>query len=249
MKLIVILLKEFLSSNIKKTRTVFDVCRLSIFLVVIVFGCEEKKSVFYPELTESSIPQEGILPYFKGEVMDPYWVENQKYPIDLRRFPNITLESHLKEEVKEGKLLGKYKLITFFYAKCNGICPMITRNMINFLPRIENQSDLEIYSITINPEVDSVEVLQNFREQYKIKQTNWTFLTGSKKDIYEMARKQFSADVKVIKGADNLNDFVHTENIYLLDKQNYLRGIYRAKGTGDLERLLVELKTLREEGK
>ncbi|HMZ60776.1 MAG TPA: SCO family protein, partial [Leptospiraceae bacterium] len=42
-------------------------------------------------------------------------------------------------------------------------------------------------------------------------------------------------------------DFVHTENVYLIDRKNYLRGIYRAKGTGDLERLLVEMKTLRQE--
>ncbi len=126
---------------------------------------------------------------------------------------------------------------------------MITYNMVKFLPKIQDQSDIQILSFTVNPEVDTVEVLQKFRDQYKINNSNWIFLTGSKNKIYEIARKQFGADVKVIKGQYDLNDFVHTENVYLLDKNLYLRGIYRAKGTGDLERLLVEFKTLREEGK
>ncbi|MCE9500873.1 MAG: SCO family protein, partial [Leptospira sp.] len=119
----------------------------SVFLTVLLFffiTCEEKKPTFYPELTTASVPKEGILPFFKGEVMDPYWPERGKFPEDLRKIPAFSLISHTNQEVKSQMLLGKYKLITFFYAKCNGICPMITRNMMSFLPKIENQSDLQI---------------------------------------------------------------------------------------------------------
>ncbi len=221
---------------------------IALLLLSLSF-CEEKKPVFYPELTSTSVPQDGILPYFKTENMDPYWVENEKYPDDLRKISEISLLSNLNEEVNEHKLLGKYKLVLFFYAKCSGICPMITRNMVNFLPKIEDQSDIEIVSFTINPEIDTVDVLKKFKEQYKVTQTNWIFLTGSKKMIYDMARTQFGADVKSVKGNDDLTDFVHTENVYLLDKKNFLRGMYRARGTGDLDRLLVELKTLRDKDK
>ncbi|MBP7284783.1 MAG: SCO family protein [Leptospiraceae bacterium] len=216
-----------------------------IFLLLL--GCDEKKPEFYPELTNASTPIEGVLPYFKGNVMDPYWSENGTFPEDLKRLPNFSLLSHSNNEVNRDKLLGKYTLVTFFYAKCKGICPMITANMVKFLPSIEKDPDIQIISFSVNPEEDSVEVLQKFRKQYKITNENWIFLTGSKKTIYDIARKEFSADVKVIKGQDDLNDFVHTENVYLLDKKQYLRGIYRAKGTGDLERLLVEFKTLKAE--
>lgn len=52
---------------------------------------------------------------------------------------------------------------------------MITYNMVKFLPKIQDQSDIQILSFTVNPEVDTVEVLQKFRDQYKINNSNWIF--------------------------------------------------------------------------
>ncbi|HMV77162.1 MAG TPA: SCO family protein [Leptospiraceae bacterium] len=221
---------------------------ISILLILLLSQCkEEKKPVFKPEYTETSSPQDGILPYFKSELMDPYWPEGNKYPADLRKFSDFTLTDHNGKIITEKDLSGNYKLLVFFYAKCKGICPMITRNIQNFLPRIEDKSNLQIISITVNPEIDNPEMLRKFREMYKIKEESWVFLTGSKNFIFDLARKQFGAEVKVLLGQNDLTDFVHTENVYLIDRKNYLRGIYRAKGTGDLERLLVEMKTLRQE--
>ncbi|MCD1165228.1 SCO family protein [Leptospira interrogans] len=222
----------------------------SFFIIFFVVFCEDIKEKYHPELTYFSFPKEGILPYFKGEVMDPYWQEaDKKLPDDLRKVPEFTLLTHENLAFNNQNLRDKYTLVVFFYAKCKGICPMITRNMLNFIPKIKDQTDLQIVSITVNPETDSVEVLKKFRNQYKIVQNNWVFLTGSRKTIYDLARNQFGADIKLISGKDNLNDFVHTENVYLIDKKNYLRGIYRAKGSGDLERLKIELNTLKEEDK
>lgn len=218
---------------------------LIVLVLFLLTTCENKNPVFNPELTESYKPMEGILPYFKTENMDPYWTENNNYPQDLRKITEISLISNKNQTITEKELLGKYKLIIFFYARCNGVCPMITRNMQNFIPRIKNRENLEVLSVTINPEIDTVEILNEFRKNYAIKENNWIQVTGNKNQIYDLARYQFGADIKTIKGKEDLTDFVHTENVYLVDKNNYLRGIYRAKGTGDLERLLVEMETLR----
>lgn len=43
-------------------------------LLFFISNCDEKPE-FYPEFTNVSIPVDGVLPYFKGEVMDPYWPE------------------------------------------------------------------------------------------------------------------------------------------------------------------------------
>ncbi|MBM9576282.1 SCO family protein [Leptospira sp. 201903070] len=221
-------------------------CTILIFFFSI--GCDEKKETFYPELTYSSSPKDGILPYFKGDVMDPFWPEeNGVFPSDLKKLPEFSLVSHENQEFNLKNLGQKYTLVVFFYAKCKGICPMITRNMLTFFPKIADQKDVQIVSISVNPEIDTVDVLKKFRSLYKISQSQWIFLTGSKKTIFNLARNQFGADIKVIQGKDDLNDFVHTENVYLIDRKNFLRGVYRAKGSGDLERLRIELNTLKEE--
>ncbi|MDX1959336.1 MAG: SCO family protein [Leptospiraceae bacterium] len=229
------------------SRFIFLGFTLINFLIFAGIGCKEKKPELDKSVTESYTPKEGVLPYFKGEIMDPFWSETKTLPSDLRKFSEINLTTHTNSIFTEKNLLGKYTLLIFFYAKCHKVCPMITKNMVDLLPKIKNQTDLQIISISVNPDEDTVDVIKQYRERFKITNPNWFFLTGSKQKIYLMARTQFGADVKVVKDQDNLDDFVHTENVFLLDKQNYLRGVYRAKGTGDLERLLIELETLRKE--
>lgn len=117
---------------------------------------------------------------------------------------------------------------------------------MDFVPKISDQTSLEIISITIDPQNDTVDVIRKYRERYKIQNENWRFFTGEKDTIHQLARDQLGAEIQILDGKTNLDKFIHTENVLLFDKENYLRGIYRAKGDGDLQRLLVELKTLRK---
>lgn len=218
-----------------------------VFLFFSLF-CKEEKPFIDESIKGFSKPIDGVIPYFKGDILDPFWSNDKKnLPKDLNKLPELVLLDHQNEKLNLDKLKGKYTVVTFFYARCNGVCPLITTNLKNLIPKIKNSNKLNILSISVNPMLDKVEVLKKFRDNYKIENKNWFHLTGEKKLIYEIARKVFSADVKMIQGAENLNDFVHTENIFLLDKDFYLRGIYRAKGTGDLERFLVEFQTLQKD--
>ncbi len=220
--------------------------KLILILTLLSFfsQCKEQKPIIDPNITFVSRQIPGILPYFKGALLDPYWTKDGDRPPDLIRMPNIEFVSNQNLPFRIQDYPNHYKILVFFYAKCNGICPMITSNLIRFLPQLKNQSNVMIVSLTINPEDDTVDELQKYKTRYKIKQNNWFFLTGEKEKIHNLAREQFSADVKFIQGQYDLKDFVHTENVFLLDKENYLRGVYRAKGTGDLERLINEYEVL-----
>ncbi|GBF50467.1 SCO1/SenC [Leptospira ryugenii] len=215
-----------------------------ISLCSLILGCKDKKPNIDPNLTFVSKQIPGILPYFKGALLDPYWSEDRDLPSDLKRILNLSLVSEQNKTFDLDEYPNHYKIIVFFYAKCTGVCPMITSNLIRFLPKLKNQKKLIVLSVSINPEEDTVEELKKYRSRYKIEQSNWIFLTGDREQIHSLARDQFSADVKFIKGKYDWKDFVHTENVFLLDTQNYLRGVYRAKGTGDLERLVAEYELL-----
>lgn len=219
----------------------------SIFLLLWLTFCDGSRPKVDPKTTEISQSISGVLPYFKGELLDPYWSLKTEKVADLKVLPEIKLLSHENQWVNFTQFKGKCKLIVFFFAKCHGVCPMITSNLVRFLPELEPSVDLDIISISIDPENDTVDRLIAYRKLYKITNPNWLFLTGDKIEIHSLARNVFSADVKQIEGKYDLQDFVHTENIFLLDKENYLRGIYRAKGTGDLERLKREWVILSSE--
>lgn len=221
-------------------------------VVFVLFGlnawiaCKEKPS-FPSELTQYSDPVPGILPYFQGSRMDPFWPHSKDRPADLRRMNNAIFRT---EQDKAASALdhakGKYSLVTFFYSSCVGLCPLIAENMKSLSSRIENQSDIQFISITIDPEIDDVKALQKFRAKHNITQKNWILLTGDKKTTESLAREQFAGEIKIKEGKAGLVDFVHTENVFLLDKEGYLRGIYRARGVGDFPRLLIDLKRLRD---
>ena len=61
--------------------------------------------------------------------------------------------------------------------------------------------------------------------------SKWNITTGDKKHIYNLARKSYFAVVE--QGDGGLQDFIHTPNFILVDKEKQIRGIY--DGTDDDE--------------
>ncbi len=216
-------------------------------LIPLLFACKDRPP-YDANLTAYSEPVDGILPRFQGKQMDPFWPSSSILPADLRRMSSVPLRSDGgRKDTGLAIASGKYSLITFFYTTCSGICPRITENMKSLSSQIKDQSDIQFLSITIDPTVDDEKALKNYRTKHKVEQENWIFLTGTKKDIEDLAREQFAAEIEANAGKNGLIAFVHTESIFLLDKAGYLRGMYRARGNGEFPRILNELEQLRAE--
>lgn len=202
-------------------------------------------------ITEYFEPVAGVLPYFKGKFMTPWWPDQAakrgSFPAELKAMPAMGFTTHENKPFATSSLKGKYILVNFYFTSCHGICPMLTANMRSLLKLIAKQDDLQIISVSVDPAKDTPEVIKAFRAKYAIANENWVFLTGNQDDVFNMARTAFNADTFTKDINRDLRDFLHTENFYLLDKNGYLRGVYRAKGMGDLGRLVTELDTLRAE--
>lgn len=214
-------------------------------------ACGEDAPPFRPDVAGFSEPRAGMLPYFQGRDMNPYWPPQDagdERPDDLRRPRDFEFLTHTDTKFTPEDLKGKYTILNYFFTRCPGICPLITRNVKQVSAQIPQQSDLQFVSISVTPEYDGPPEMRHYREEQRVDQANWYMLTGKRATIYEMARLQFGADVRTdVEDFTSPADFVHTENVYLLDREGYLRGIYRARGMGDLERLVKELAVLREE--
>jgi protein SCO1 len=215
-----------------------------------VTGCKPRPQV-EEAITEYFEPVAGMLPYFKGKFMTPWWPDAAtkpgSFPAELKAMPAMGLTTHEGKPFATSSLKGKYVLVNFYFTSCHGICPMLTANMRNLLKLIKKQDDLQIISVSVDPEKDSPAVIKAFRAKFNIANDNWIFLTGPQEEVFKMARTAFNADTFTKDINRDLRDFLHTENFYLLDKNSFLRGVYRAKGMGDLGRLITELDTLRIE--
>jgi protein SCO1/2 len=113
----------------------------------------------------------------------------------LRRkmaFPNVPLITHEGKVVKfyDDLIKNKTVMINFMYAQCGEICPGMTANLREVQKELGDRvgKDIFMYSISLEPEKDTPEMLKAYAELFHVKE-GWTFLTGKKGDI-ELLRKQ-----------------------------------------------------------
>ena len=112
--------------------------------------------------------------------------------IRQRYFPNLVLTAHDGRKLKFYDDLVKDKIVIFnmFYAKCEGICSPITRNLVRLQNILGNRvgKDIFMYSFTLKPKEDTVMAMKHYAHMHKVK-PGWLFLTGSADDMETMRRK------------------------------------------------------------
>lgn len=66
---------------------------------------------------------------------------------------------------------GKVKIVTFFYTNCPDICPLTLRDFMKLEQELKANdlygTDVELVAITVDPEVDTVPVLENYGRHSK----------------------------------------------------------------------------------
>lgn len=111
--------------------------------------------------------------------------------IQRLHLPNVPLVTHEGKRVMFYDDLIKDKIVTlnFFFAKCDEICPTVMANLakVQKLLGADVGTKLHMYSFTLKPEEDNVDVIRHYREMFAAK-PGWTFLTG-KPDDMEKIRK------------------------------------------------------------
>jgi protein SCO1 len=112
--------------------------------------------------------------------------------IRQRYFPNLVFTTHEGRTVKFYDDLVKDKIVIFnmFYAKCEGICSPITRNLVRLQQVLGNRvgKDIFMYSFTLKPKEDTVQAMAHYAHMHKVK-PGWFFLTGSVADMETVRRK------------------------------------------------------------
>ena len=103
-----------------------------------------------------------------------------------RYFPNVLLTTHEGQKVRlyDDLIKDKIVLINFMYAKCEGVCPGITTNLVKVQkllgPRVGR--DIFMYSFTLKPEQDTPERMAEYADMHGVK-PGWLYLTGDVKEM------------------------------------------------------------------
>lgn len=187
------------------------------------------------------------LPYYNDSNFEPQFLDSieAKQLID-HTIANFSMTDQHNKTITEKDIEGKIHIANFFFTSCGSICPKMTNNLIAFQDEFKDEKDIVLLSYSVTPWQDSVPVLKNFAEKYKITASNWHLLTGSKKEIYQLARQSYFAEEN-IGFAKDTSEFMHTEHLLLVDKNKKIRGVYNATLALEIQQLIKDVLSLKNE--
>ena len=141
---------------------------------------------------------------------------------------------------------GKIYVVDYFFTTCKTICPKMTSELLRVQNKFAYTKGLvQILSHTVDPENDSVPVLKAYSEMVHADTKMWTFVTGDKKELYDMARTSYL--LNATEGDGGPDDFVHSELFILIDKEKHIRGIYDGTDIKAVSNLMDDIKVLMAE--
>ncbi|MEJ6737376.1 MAG: SCO family protein [Flavobacteriales bacterium] len=194
------------------------------------------------------IDKPKILKVYNPIDLNPELVDESLRNVDrFHRVGSFNLTDQGGNEVTENNFKDKIYITDFFFVTCPTICPKMTKQMDRVYHEFEENDDISFLSHTVMPESDSVSVLKAYADEIGVSADKWKFVTGDRKQIYNLARKTYFA--AVTEGDGGPDDFVHTENFVLVDKEKKLRGFYDGTSKKDVDRLIVDIYALLEEYK
>ncbi|RDD63055.1 SCO family protein [Ferruginivarius sediminum] len=155
--------------------------------------------------------------------------------------PEATLRNRFDEDVRLDKLLAQDRpvLMQFIFTSCATICPVMSATFAQAQgDLVEQDSDTQLISISIDPEYDTPERLREYAKR-QAAGDNWTFLTG-----------EFDTIFRVVRAFDAIFE---SDNKMYHEPYTYLRAApgepwLRINGLVSVKTLLEEYRTVLAKG-
>ena len=211
---------------------------LFIFLAFTIIGCKKSEKE-----VESRVE---TLPYYNEASFTPKWLNNVEDLETFHKVPSFNLIDQNGESVTEQTFKEKIYVTDFFFTTCPGICPKMTENMALVQEAFKDDPEVLLLSHSVTPETDSVQVLKTYAENKGAISNKWYLVTGDRKQIYDLGRKTYFVEQDLGQEKDE-DEFLHSENFVLIDKNKHIRGIYNGLNATAVQQLIADIKTLEKE--
>jgi len=207
------------------------------FVAIWVVGI----AVVYPILSK-----QNRLQVFQPSDINPKLVDgDMQHTAKAHRIADFKLVDQLGDTVTNADFENTIYVADFFFTTCPSICPKMTANMSNLAKTYVADSDIMFLSHSVTPVKDSVSVLAAYGLKNGANPEKWKLTTGNKKHIYELARRSYFA--VTTEGDGGVDDFIHTENFILVDKERKIRGFYDGTSKDEMQQLMDDIEILRYE--
>lgn len=199
-------------------------------------------------LSISGVALPGVadeLPYYDTPEFTPRWIAPQDPELDgFHGIPDFSFTNQDGLEITAATVKDKIYVASFFFSTCPGICPAIRSKLSKVQEHYIDDDDVLILSHSIRPTTDTPEILRAYADSNDVKSGKWHLLTGEKAAIYRLAKESYFASENLGEQED-LNEFLHTESLLLIDQNRRIRGVYNGLSVSSVGHLISDIETLR----
>lgn len=161
-------------------------------------------------------------------------------------YPKVPGFRYLNQDsvmIDSKSMKGKIWIADFFFTSCPTICPPMTSQMkrLNIITK-DLEKHIQFMSFTIDPDTDTPSQFRTYIKEHGIQAKNWQFFTGDEDATYALAEEFFHVGAQRDENA--AGGFEHNDTFVLIDKEGYVRGLYRGSETKEVDRLEKDIRKL-----
>ena len=188
-----------------------------------------------------------ILPFYTSADFTPQWIApgSAEYTF-IHTIPAFQFYDQAGDTITEKTIAGKIYVANFFFTSCPGICKRLTTNLGLVQTAFKEDDGVWILSHSVTPETDNIARLKQYANDFGVIHNKWHLVTGNRDQLYTIARRAYFADEDMGE-KKNSNDFLHTENMLLIDRHRRIRGVYKGTFVKDVYDLIADIKVLKLE--
>jgi len=169
----------------------------------------------------------------------------------ITTLPDFTLTAQDGRPFGSTQLRGRVWIANFFFTACPSICPRLTEHMGRLQGMLAPQGDrVHLVGFSVDPRVDTPEVLRAYGQRYRADFDRWHLLTGEAPALQQVAQQGFLQATEVraddIPGRPRGYNILHSGNVVLVDGRGRVRGYYRADDAGAAAVVEAARQLLRE---
>ncbi len=158
--------------------------------------------------------------------------------------PNFSFTAQDGNTFSSNDLKGKVWVADFIFTRCAGSCPMLSGQMRLLAQQWKGDDQLRLVTFTVDPDFDKVPIMAAYARNFGADSKQWIFLTGTKKDIYEVIGQGFKLSAAEDPQGTPGFEFIHTTRMVLVDGEGKIRGLYDGEDETDTQNLQRDLKYL-----
>ncbi|MGM0903630.1 MAG: SCO family protein [Bacillota bacterium] len=154
----------------------------------------------------------------------------------------FTFKNQDGEDFGLADLSGEVWVADFIFTNCETVCPPMTANMSKLHQRLQDEGieDIKFVSFSVDPEVDTPDVMNEFMGRYELNTADWIFLSGYPQEtIQQFAEKNFRT---IVVKPENEDQVIHGTQFYLVNQEGKIVKDYSAVSDVPYDEIIKDIK-------